>query len=72
MKLYFVRADQGGSCCFAGHWLAGTPKAAIEIAKLEMDTSPLSGQSSKDYGWFARKSNADPKAMALNLPKEDR
>lgn len=70
-KLYFVRADQGGACCFAGHWLAENPKGAIEIAKLEMDTHPLSKQVSKDYGWTARKSNADPKAMAMNYPKEN-
>lgn len=57
--LYFVRAEQGLGVVFAGHWLAETSKAAIVIAKMEMDTNPHSKLASKDCAWSARKSKAD-------------
>jgi hypothetical protein len=69
VNLYFVKADRGIGVEFAGHWLADSPKDAIEIGKKEMDTNPHSMLRSKNYSWSARKSNAAPAAMALNYPK---
>lgn len=66
MNLYFVRAEQGIGVEWACHLLAESSKAAIELAKMEMDTNPHSQLQSKNYGWRARKSPADPAKMAVN------
>lgn len=69
MYLYFVKAVRGGwDTVFAGHWLADSPKHAIELAQADIDANP---HMSRDAGvvFSAKRSKADPASMAVNFKR---
>lgn len=67
-SLYFVSARLGWQTVFGGHWYAETPKAAIEIAKSEINGNTTGIGLSSDLGleFQARKSKSFHNA--LNTP----
>lgn len=65
--LYFVTARSGFQTVFGGHWLAESPKAAIDLAKADASSNPHGALPVDELEWKARRSNADPAANACNI-----